>query len=204
MFGVGCATLHMLLSNIFANIKRILLQISHFKRFMFSFSCSLFAVMRILIMIMFCRCCSKWYQQSSILNGCISFYISPSFEVNAILLEVLSKDKKACQWVISCNDDSEDAQIILSSFKSHVWYLLVCFSYFCNLLYVSFGLLLYAKSSSSTCADSTDIHESFSPSISINHCSWKVLCIASSICTELIDVDFCWLTHTDMSMCKCP
>ena len=50
-------------------------------------------------------------------------------------------------------------------------------------------------------ADSTDFIDSLLPTITISHCSWKVLLTASSICTELMNECFYWSPNSGVSMC---
>ena len=56
--------------------------------------------------------------------------------------------------------------------------------------------LINVFSSSSCHAYSMDSLGSLSPpSVSIGHCNWQVIYMASSICTELINISFCWCVH---------
>ncbi len=50
----------------------------------------------------------------------------------------------------------------------------------------------------------TDSHGSLSPSVPICSHSRQILDMAFSVCTELMNVRFCWLTNTGVSMCRSP
>ena len=61
-----------------------------------------------------------------------------------------------------------------------------------------------SSQSSSRYTDNTDSSDSFLLSVPISHCSWQVHQMASSACTELINVNFCWLANTGVSMFRSP
>ena len=58
------------------------------------------------------------------------------------------------------------------------------------------------KTTSLRSSDSMDSLDSLLPSTPITHYSWQVLWIATSVCIELMDVKFCWLINTGVSICN--
>lgn len=86
--------------------------------------------------------CSQLYQQSSNPNICSSFYITQSFEVNIMLLEVLSKTKKACKELLR-----EMMMMILKTLKrSHLsllWKDIFRFFWFGLVILVTFWTLAF-------------------------------------------------------------
>ena len=60
------------------------------------------------------------------------------------------------------------------------------------------------SSSSLKYSNKTDSFESLLPTVTISHHSLSVLQTVSSVCTELMKVSFCYLSHTGVSMCRSP
>ena len=62
----------------------------------------------------------------------------------------------------------------------------------------------FSKPISSRHPNSTYSFDSFMPSVLISHNSWQVPQMASSICTELINLSFYWLANIGVSMGRSP